>query len=240
MQDGIHDGHRERLLNKFLEFPDSFSDHELLEIFLFSVLPRVDTNAVAHRLINSFGSLAEIFSASAEQLKTVKGVGEKTAAQIILLGKLLERVNRLKKSDATALRSPETVKNEVIKLFSGLKSERLYFFLLDDKFNRVFTIESQNGAEDSVFADVSEIARAVSVHKARFALIAHNHPSGDFTPSPQDDAATKKLHILCEMHGVKLIDHVIVCGDKVYSYFSEGRLAALKDAANIDKLVSMP
>lgn len=240
MQGGIHDGHRERLLNKFLEFPDSFSDHELLEIFLFSVLPRIDTNAVAHKLINAFGSLPEVFSASAEQLKTVKGIGDKTAAQIVLFGKILERVNNQKKSDRPALRSPETVKNEVIKLFYGLKSERFYFYLLDDRFNRVFTVESQSGAEDAVFADVSEIARAVSVHNARFALIAHNHPSGNLSPSPQDDAATKKLHILCEMHGVKLIDHVIVCGDKIFSYFSEGRLAALKDAANIDKFVSMP
>ena len=88
MQNGIHAGHRERIINKFLGYPDSFSDHELLEIFLFPVLPRKDTNALAHSLLNAFGSISKIFSADAASLTSVRGVGEKIAAYIVLTGKI--------------------------------------------------------------------------------------------------------------------------------------------------------
>ena len=65
MQEGVHSGHRERLVKKFTEFPDSFSDHELLEMFLFPLMPRKDTNEIAHRLINAFGSIKKVFGATA-------------------------------------------------------------------------------------------------------------------------------------------------------------------------------
>ena len=89
MQEGLHSGHRERLVNKFIEYPDSFSEHELLELFLFTVLPRKDTNETAHRLLQAFGNITKVFSASAEQLMAVKGVGKTIAAQIVLHSKIM-------------------------------------------------------------------------------------------------------------------------------------------------------
>lgn len=237
MQEGLHDGHRERLINKFAEFPDSFSDHELLEIFLYTVVPRKDTNVLAHRLIKAFGSLKKVFSATAEQLMTVEGVGKAIAAQIVLRAKIMNKIAVLPPEKAKAFTSPERIKSELIALFDGVRGEKFYFFLLSAAFEQVFRIEFIGNTEEAVFADTTEIARAMSVNKAKFALIAHNHPSGNPSPSEADDVATSKFYIVCDVHGVKLIDHVIVAGQKTYSYFADGRLDHIKEKAKTDKLI---
>lgn len=229
MQEGVHSGHRERLIKKFIDFPDSFSDHELLEMFLFSALPRKDTNELSHRLINSFGSVKNVFAATAEQLMTVSGVGEKTAAYITLYGKLLKKT-----ADAPAKRilnpfvSLEKTKSEMFALFDGEKGETFYFFLLGGNYEVVFQMKYK-GSSDDVSADTAEIAKAVSVHKGKFAIIAHNHPSGSVSPSEADDKATEKFYILCRLHGVNLVDHIIVSGNKLFSYFADGRINYIKE-----------
>ena len=237
MQEGLHDGHRERLINKFAEFPDSFSDHELLEIFLYTVVPRKDTNALAHRLIKAFGSLKNVFSATAEQLMAVEGVGKSVAAQIVLHAKITDKISALSPEKAKAFTSPERIKSELVALFDGVKGEKFYFFLLNDAFEQVFRLEFVGKTEEAVFAETAEIAHAMSVNKARFALIAHNHPSGNLTPSYADDIATNKFYIVCDVHGIKLIDHVIVAGQKTYSYFADGRLDYIKERVKADKLI---
>ncbi|MBO4252113.1 MAG: hypothetical protein J5911_05600 [Clostridia bacterium] len=237
MREHLHEGHRERVINKFIEFPNSFNDHELLEIFLFAVYPRKDTNEIAHRLIAAFGSINNVFTADAERLMTVKGVGKAVAAQIVLHAKLMQRIAEEKKSEeSAAFTSFDKTKKEVTALFDGLKGESFYFFLLDAAFKSVFRLE-YFGHSDEVLTDTAEIARAMSLHKAKFALMAHNHPSGKTEPSDADDLATKKFIILCDLHGVKLIDHVIVAGEEVFSYFSSGRLNYIKEKIVFNKTI---
>lgn len=237
MQEGLHDGHRERLINKFAEFPDSFSDHELLELFLYTVVPRKDTNILAHRLIKTFGNLKNVFSATAEQLTVVEGVGKAIAAQIVLHAKIMDKISALSPEKAKSFSSHDKIKAELVSLFDGIKVEKFYFFLLSDTFEPKFRLEFVGKTEEAVFADTSEIARAMTVNKAKFALIAHNHPSGNAQPSDADDIATKKFYIVCDIHGVKLLDHVIVAGKETFSYFSEKRLEYIKEKAKSDNLI---
>lgn len=234
MQESLHGGHRERLINKFIEFPDAFSDHELLEIFLFTVMPRKDTNALAHRLIQSFGNVSKVFSATAEQLMTVNGVGKAVAAQIVLHGKLMKKLAAIKPEDGKSFSSVDKIRQEIVSLFRGAKAEKFYAFLLGDAFQNVFRLEYLGNTESAVFANVAEIARAMSLHKPKYVVIAHNHPSGNANPSPEDDKATAKVFIACDVHGVRLVDHIIVAGDKFYSYFLEKRLDYIKEKIKND------
>ena len=238
MQEDLHEGHRDRLINKFNEFPDSFSEHELLEIFLFTVIPRKDTNNTAHRLLQAFGSIKRVFSATPEQLMTVKGVGKAVAAQIVLSGKLMKKISETssENSDKEFI-SLEKTRSAIISLFRGVKSEKFYFFLLNDAFQKVFCLEYSGNSDDSVFADTSEIARAMSVHKAKYAIMAHNHPSGNENPSETDDVATVKFYIVCDVYGINLVDHIIVTEKNTYSYFANGRLSFIKEKADIEKLI---
>ena len=71
----IHDGHRQRMKEEFLARPRSFPDHKLLEVLLFYVNPRGDTNPAAHALMERFGSLAGVLDALPEELEKVPGIG---------------------------------------------------------------------------------------------------------------------------------------------------------------------
>lgn len=230
MQEGLHSGHRERLINKFIEYPDSFSEHELLELFLFTVLPRKDTNETAHRLLQAFGNITKVFSASAEQLMAVKGVGKTIAAQIVLYSKIMQKLGSADKNrENKPFTSFDTIKTEVSAMFAGVKTEKLYFILLNEALEKVFCIDFVGNNDEEVFADTTEIARALSAHKAKFAIMAHNHPSGNANPSIADDSATKKFCLVCDVYGIKLVDHIIVADKKVFSYYGEGRLDYIKE-----------
>ena len=228
MQSEIHDGHRERMIKKFLDYPDSLSEHELLELVLYSAIPRKDTNELAHRLCDSFGGIKGVFSASEQELTSVSGVGKKIALHLVLLGKVLDKI---KSADVYMpyLSSPEKVKEEMKKLFIDEKSEKFYLVLLDGRYKKIFQTTIEGNDSTQVITDLSSMAHALTAHDCKFAIIAHNHPSGNSNPSKADDLATEKFYILCTLHGVKLIDHVIV-GDDVYSYFYNGKMEEIKNS----------
>lgn len=79
----LHANHRQRLREKYARDEASMCDHEMLELFLFDVIPRRNTNPIAHELINKFGSLIGVFTASKEELMQVNGIGERAASHII-------------------------------------------------------------------------------------------------------------------------------------------------------------
>ena len=82
---GIHDGHREKMRQRFLRTGlDGFADHEVLELLLYYAIPRRDTNPIAHALMERYGSLAGVFSAPVEDLQKVKGIGEQAAVLLTM------------------------------------------------------------------------------------------------------------------------------------------------------------
>ena len=94
MADNIHSGHRKRLRNRFDKVGFvGWSDHEVLEFLLFSVFRRCDTNALAHRLIDTCGSLGGVFNASQELLMSVDGIGEQAAYYLRTLGAAFAYMN---------------------------------------------------------------------------------------------------------------------------------------------------
>ena len=82
---GLHDGHRKRLKEQFLNHSDGFHDHQLLELLLCYAIPQGDVNGLAHRLLDRFGSLAGVLDARPEALEQVPGVGEHTAVLLKLI-----------------------------------------------------------------------------------------------------------------------------------------------------------
>mgnify|MGYP001781201389 CR=1 FL=1 len=86
---GIHDGHREKMRRRFLETGlEGFADHEALELLLYYAIPRRDTNPIAHRLMDRYGSLTAVLSAPAEDLKKVEGIGESAAVLLKVAGQI--------------------------------------------------------------------------------------------------------------------------------------------------------
>lgn len=229
--ENLHAGHRERMMEKFLKSPLAFSDHELLEVLLFYAIPRKNTNDVAHRLLRTFGTLEKVFTATAEELKSVKGIGDKVATEIMLVGRLIELSFNRQRS-VEKLSTLAELKKVLIEYFYGIKEEKFLLLLLDSKYKVITKITFTDKNRERVTADIPEIANAFALHKPTFAVISHNHPSGNLQPSKEDDITTRKIDVLCNIHCVKLIDHVIVSGDKVYSYHHEDRLDEIKTQTN--------
>lgn len=89
---GVHDGHRQRMKSRFLEAGlDGFNDHNALEMLLFYALPRKDTNELAHKLLNHFGSLAAVLEADQKALSEIDGIGENAAVLLKLIPAISRR-----------------------------------------------------------------------------------------------------------------------------------------------------
>ncbi len=232
----LHSGHRKRMLEKAKSNASSLSEHELLEIFLYRIMPRVNTNPIAHRLLRMFGSLYGVLNASVEQLQTVQGVGEKIATELHLLGKMFFVVKKQEKKIKNA-QSFANIKDDVIDEFRDCTEEKGVIYFLDAKYNVLHEMPYLFGTATKVSLDASEILSCFIIHKPKFLLVAHNHPSGNMEPSLADDEATKKFNIVCSIHGVSLVDHVIVCGNEAFSYCSSGRLDKIKKESDVEGLL---
>lgn len=225
--ENLHAGHRERMIEKFLKSPLAFSDHELLEVLLFYSIPRKNTNDIAHRLLRSFGTLEKVFSASSEELKSISGIGDRVATEIMVVGRLIDLSSK-RETSVQKLSTLGALKKILIDYFYGLKEEKFLLILLDVKYKVITKISFSDDKKEQVTADIPEIANAFALHKPAFAVISHNHPSGSVEPSKEDDITTRKIDVLCNIHCVKLIDHVIVAGERTYSYHHNDRLNEIK------------
>ena len=188
----VHQGHRERTIKKFLEHSDSFHDHELLELLLFYAIPRKDTNPLAHTIINTFGSLENVFKVSADELKVVDGVGDSVATFLTLLGKLIDKYKN-KQVVETTLSAPEKTYDFVRSKLQGKKKEVLLFVLMDENFNVMNSLEFTSYEKEKVEVYLEEVATALILRKPKFALIAHNHPNGNAEASHDDDYQPRNL-----------------------------------------------
>ncbi len=233
----IHKGHRERLMAKFCKNPEILSEHEFLEAILFMMIPRVDTNPIAHNLIRIFGSLAQVFMASPNELCTVKGIGMETAVKLSLIGKTYERIEKTKRP-IKRISSISGVKEHVFEELKNLKTERCIVYLLNARFKILHSLDYMNNEHGKVEAEPKEILSAMGAHKPTYLIIAHNHPSGSLLPSVNDDYTTANLIKLGELLNVEVVDHIIIADEEYYSYSSSGHLDEIKRNPNFYKMLA--
>ncbi len=231
-----HLGHRERMVEKLISNKGGLLDHELLEILLYFSIPRINTNDHAHKLLSAFGSVEEVFNASFDSLMSIKGIGKKTATEIVLVGEIIKRAKEESKSKIQ-YNAFGVYKNEIIELFKDLSCEMSAVLLLDKNKRLITKLIYESNRKEEVFIDVSDFAQAVSKNKPKFAILAHNHPSGVVNASSSDDEATTKINVLCTVHGVELLDHIIVANGDALSYNMEGKMDKIKEISDIKKIM---
>ena len=232
----LHAGHRARAVELLLNNADALTDHQILEVLLFYVVPRIDTNPLAHTLINTFGSFSAVFNATFSQLVGVKGVGEKTAIYINLLAKSIDTV--INSNDCPViLNGFEAIKKEASKIFNFEKEEKLFLYMLDKKYKKIATLQFSDRDFYAVKLEVSEIANAFALYKPAHVILLHNHPSGVAEPSKADDISTKRINLLCESHGIDFCDHVIAGSCEFFSYVRSGRMDEIKKSADLKKIL---
>lgn len=212
-------GHRERMTKRFLANGfDSFEEHEILEYMLFYALPRVNTNDIAHRLLNKFGSLYGVLEASETDIASVNGMGEKSAAYLTMFPDLLRAYKKSKLGKKPAVKSIKQACEYCVAMLFGKPYEQFYVIWLNTQ-NRVIHSEklSEGGIKDSpVYMD--KVAASALRHHAVKAIIAHNHPGGNLSPSPNDLATTQTVMKTLGLLNIELVDHIIVNDEETFSF----------------------
>lgn len=226
----VHKNHRLRLKSQFVENGiDGLTDIQKLEMLLFYALPQKDTNPLAHELLNEFGSLASVLSASYTELIKVDGIKENTATLIKFFGSMINYCGRPYEEDAVT--SSAKAKEYASKYFKHVAVEQFYVFCLT-KSNRVkksFLINS--GSTSEVNVEIRNITEKSLETNCNRMIVAHNHPHGRAVMSNQDCRFTYSLLCSCILNNIELIDHIIVGTDKTISLYEQGIMARLKEKA---------
>lgn len=222
---GVHDGHRERKKAQYRRGgSDAFADHELLELLLFYAIPRIDTNPLAHALLDRFGSLQAVFSASAEELEQVPGIGASAAVLISLVPALHRRALVSAANREVVLDTRSRIGAYFRELLSTEPKEVMYQLCLDAKGRRRNIYKLGAGDVSSVTLNIRQIVENAINSKAAMVALAHNHPSGVPFPSPEDREATARIRDALEVIDVRLVEHVIVADDDYISMWESGMM----------------
>jgi len=224
--DALHSGHRRRLKELCLaEGLDSFSPHQVLELLLFYALPYRDTNELAHRLLQRFGSFAGVLNADYQDLLDVPGVGPNTASLLTLMPEFFRCYQKDAGQDLTCLSDRSRLLDYAMGLFIGCSHERFYLICLDTQ-NRVNQAALINeGTLDQVTVYPRLVVETALRHRAKSVVLAHNHPGGAMRPTASDVQLTQHIAAVLTEIGITVLDHLIISGGKYYSFQEKGLLS---------------
>ncbi len=218
----VHEGHRERLRNKFLANGfESFEDHEIVELLLFYAIPRGNTNPIAHELINRFGNLRGVLDATPEELENIKGLGSAGVTFFKVMISALKEYET-QNSEFLQLDTTKKLRNYFAKDFIGIKKEEVHIVTLDDKLGLINCHILARGGISTVPVNIRKIVQICIEDNAETVVIAHNHPMGDCLPSSEDVRATKQIFKGLKGVGIFLIDHIICSPRESFSMYENG------------------
>jgi len=225
MDKKLHNGHRHRVKTRYLtEGLDGFEDHQVLELMLFYSIPMKDTNELAHEMIREFGSLAGLFEAKPKDICKRCGVSESTSILVSMIPSLSRRYFKGKWGTKPALDSSSKAGEYTVSLFAGRTYEAFFVICLDaqNRVNYAALVHEGTINEAPVYPRL--IVEAVLRHQANSVILAHNHPGGTLQPSRADIEVTNKIVAALESISVKVVDHIIIAGEKYYSFRENGSI----------------
>ena len=206
-----HSGHRDRLRQRFREAGVSaIADYELLELLLFRSIPRADTKDRAKALLKRFGSLAEVFGASEHLLREVEDIGEAAALDLKIVAAAAQKMVLGEIKGREVLSSWSQVLDYCRAAMAFESREQFRILFLDKKNVLIADEVQQTGTVDHTPVYPREVVRRALELSATAIILAHNHPSGDPTPSRADIEMTKTIIETAKPLGISVHDHIIV------------------------------
>lgn len=219
----IHEDHRERMRKRFLnEGLDHFSDIQVLELLLFYVIPRKDTNPIAHGLLERFGSLYQVLEAPVEELQKVPGIGPNSALLLNLISAVARYYMINRRENHKILRTIDECGEYLTSFFVGRRVEMVYLLCLDAKCKVITCREVGEGSVNSANVPIRRIVEIALGTGATSVVLAHNHPSGLALPSGEDIATTRRVAAALSTVDVQLVDHIIVADEDFVSLVQSG------------------
>ena len=204
-------GHRERLRSRFLEQgAEALADYELIELLLFTAIPRRDVKPLAKALLAAFGSVWGVVSAPPARLRREFDFSDTIIAAITIVGAAALQAKRDMVTDKPVLSSWQSLLDYCRSAMAHQPIEQFRLLFLDRK-NRLMADEvHQRGTVDHTPAYPREVVRRALELGASALILVHNHPSGDPTPSKADIDVTKRIIQAADALGIAVHDHVII------------------------------
>ena len=222
----IHDLPREEKPRERLQRygAEALSAAEILALILGRGISGESVMVTAQRLLSQFGDLLGISGASVEELSQVRGIGLAKATQIKAAFELANRLDSPSEKGKPALvKSPKDVAAAVGSRFRGKKKEHFLALLLDSRSRLIKVSEISVGSLDTSVVHPREVFKEALAASAASVIFAHNHPSGDTTPSEEDIGLSKRLAEAGQIMGVDVLDHVIFAGGDYLSLKRRGQ-----------------
>ena len=220
---------REKLLARG---PGALSDVELLALLLRTGIKGKGVLQMAHELLqiksadnpNGFDGFAGLLHASANDLKSVKGLGPAKRAELVGVLELARRAMTQQLRERTVFATPEAVK-EYLQLHLSAKAHEVFAVLFLDVQNRLLAMEELfRGTTTQTSVYPREVVLRALHHQASAVVLAHNHPSGTVQPSRADEHLTQTLKSTLALIDVRVLDHVIVAPGQALSMAERGLL----------------
>jgi len=219
----IHDGHRQRLKDRFLKSDlDDFTDIQVLEMLLFYAIPRRDTNPIAHALLDRFGSLSQVLDAPVEELMKVPGVGESAATLIHMIPSMARAYMVDKRSNIKIVDTVQKCGEYLFPHFLGRRVETAFLLCLDAKCKVLCCKEVGRGDVNSAAISVRNVVETAIAANASIVALGHNHPTGVAVPTEDDFLTTRRIAKALNSVGIKLIEHIVASEDDYLSFAQSG------------------
>ncbi len=223
----LHDGHRDRLRARFREVGfDGFAPHEMMELLLTYALPRVNTNEIAHNLIDRFGTVSGILNASAEELQAIRGIGDGAVLYFNLLSAIRRQCELDCCDTSTPFNTIERLTTYLRALYTGINTERVTLMLFDNSLRMLDCITLGDGTVNSAPVTLRRIVEEAVGHRAACVALAHNHPRGMAIPSGNDIAVTESIEQVLRALSIPLLEHFIVAEHSCEPMLRSRRLSA--------------
>lgn len=220
----IHEGHRQRMRDRFVQEKtlDSFSDIQALELLLFYAIPRRDTNPLAHSLLDHFGSLPLVLDAPVEELENVPGMTHNAAVLLKLVTEMGRMYGVKRQEPNQELRTIKACGEYLVPRFFGRVHENVFLLCLDAQCRVISCLKVGEGSVNSANVPIRRVVEMALNSKATSVVLAHNHPSGNAVPSPEDIATTYRLAEALRLVDIILVDHIVVANDDFVSMVHSG------------------
>lgn len=208
---------RERLVN---QGATSLSNQELIAIMLRTGTRQESVLHLANRVLHHFEQIQQLKDASIEELTSINGIGQAKAVQLLAAVELGRRLSSKQTDAKFTIRSPKDAASFLMADMTSLKQEHFVVLFLNIKNQVLHRQTIFVGSLNASIVHPREIFREAVRRSAASIVCAHNHPSGNPAPSPEDIAVTKRLMEAGSIVGIELLDHIII-GDHQFISLNE-------------------
>ena len=213
---------RERLIKYGKE---NISNSELIEIILKSGTKKAGIKEISHNILSSVNNISKLKNMEINSLLKIDGMSKVKAIELVAAIELGRRVYEDSSyNDLVYLTTPNSIINYFHSLFKGKKQEYFYVVYLDNQKKYIDKKLLFKGTVNYSLVHPREVFKEAYLLSATYIICIHNHPSGDASPSSNDIDITKKLKQIGNIHGIGLLDHIIVGDNNYYSFFEDGNL----------------